>query len=159
LNDKIIHKIEKEKEKKIKYRKSKNKGVAFILGGETVVRIETPNSIKNRSYNIHVKNFKTGQGGRNQESILASIPYLNSVKLNDFTILCCGTDGIDGNSYYAGGVVTPTTIDLSNNIKINLSKYLESHDSSSYLKKVKSVIKTGRTGTNVNDISVVCKIL
>ncbi|MFB5600557.1 MAG: MOFRL family protein, partial [Nitrososphaeraceae archaeon] len=100
-----------------------------------------------------------GEGGRNQESLLSSVSYLNSVKLNDFTILCCGTDGIDGNSNYAGGIVTPITIDLTRNKKLDLKTYLDTHNSSTYLKKVKSIIKTGRTGTNVNDISIVCKIL
>jgi len=100
----------------------------------------------------------TGIGGRNQESILAASQYLKSVNLSDFTILCCGTDGIDGNSDFAGGIITPATIDFINRKKIILDKYLQFHDSSSCLKKVKSFIKTGRTGTNVNDITIICRI-
>ena len=83
---------------------------------------------------------------------------MKSTNLSDFTILCCGTDGIDGNSDFAGGIITPVTIDFINRKKIDLDKYLQLHDSSSYLKKVKSFIKTGRTGTNVNDIAIICRI-
>ncbi|MFB5600786.1 MAG: glycerate kinase, partial [Nitrososphaeraceae archaeon] len=112
LNDKLEmnwkeKEKEKEKEKKIRYSKSKNKIVAFVLGGETVVKIESSNSLKkNSTFEDKSKRVLTiGEGGRNQESLLSSVSYLNSVKLNDFTILCCGTDGIDGNSNYAGGIV------------------------------------------------------
>lgn len=162
LNDKLeINGKEKEIEKKIRYSKSKNKIVAFVLGGETVVKIESTNSLEKSSTfkNESKKIFRIGEGGRNQESLLSSVFYLNSAKLSDYTILCCGTDGIDGNSNYAGGIVTPITIDLTIRKKLDIKKYLDSHDSSAYLKKVKSIIKTGRTGTNVNDISIICKIL
>jgi glycerate-2-kinase len=36
---------------------------------------------------------------------------------------------------------------------------LDRHDSYSALKILRSLIVTGRTGTNVNDISIICKIM
>jgi glycerate-2-kinase len=41
---------------------------------------------------------------------------------------------------------------------MNVNFYLNSHDSETLLKKVNSNIITGRTGTNVNDIAIICKI-
>jgi glycerate-2-kinase len=40
--------------------------------------------------------------------------------------------------------------------KIDLEKYLNMHDSYHAFKKLNSLIFTGFTGTNVNDIAVVC---
>jgi glycerate-2-kinase len=163
LNSKINDNVLKGYKQIVGYRKSKADIAAFVLGGETVVKIESPDSKAEKDFTgIDQKSKKeyilTGIGGRNQESILAASQDLKSTNLSDFTILCCGTDGIDGNSDFAGGIITPVTIDFINIKKIDLDKYLQFHDSSSYLKKVKSFIKTGRTGTNVNDISIICRI-
>jgi glycerate-2-kinase len=40
--------------------------------------------------------------------------------------------------------------------KMDLQKYLSMHDSYHAFKRLNSLIFTGFTGTNVNDISVVC---
>jgi glycerate 2-kinase len=160
LNRKIEDNVPKGYNEIAAHRKSKANIAAFVLGGETVVKIESPDSKANKDVTgIDKKeNILTGIGGRNQEAILVASQYLKSMNLSDFTILCCGTDGIDGNSDFAGGIITPATIDFINRKKINLDKYLQFHDSSSYLKRVKSDIKTGRTGTNVNDIAIICRI-
>ena len=105
------------------------------------------------------KNQEIGIGGRNQETIVSSINYLQSCKgLKDFTIICCGTDGIDGNSKAAGGLVSPFTLHTTNIEKIDVNSYLNSHDSGTLLKKIRSEIITGRTGTNVNDIAIICNV-
>ena len=122
---------------------------AYVMGGETVVNLSSSNS----------KNFKEGKGGRNQEAIISAINYLHDIKnLQDFTIICSGTDGIDGNSESAGGLVSPSTLESIRRSKININFFLNNHDSETLLKKVNSSIITGRTGTNVNDISIICKI-
>lgn len=128
----------------------RNGSFAYVLGGETVVNL----NINNNS-----KNSEIGIGGRNQETIVSSINYLSNFKeLKDFTIICCGTDGIDGNSESAGGLVSPLTLYAIDKEKINVNKYLTSHDSGTLLKKIKSQIITGRTGTNVNDIAIICNV-
>jgi glycerate 2-kinase len=127
-----------------------NGSFAYVLGGETVV---------NLNLNNNSKNTEIGTGGRNQETIVSSINYLSNFKeLKDFTIICCGTDGIDGNSESAGGLVSPLTLHTIDKEKIDINKYLTSHDSGTLLKKIKSQIITGRTGTNVNDITIICKV-
>jgi glycerate 2-kinase len=112
------------------------KQFAIVTGGETTVKL-------NKGTN--------GIGGRNQEAALACLSQLNRY---DITMACIGTDGIDGNSDAAGALMSPKTILLSK--KMNLQKYLDMHDSYNAFKKLHSLIFTGFTGTNVNDISIIC---
>lgn len=129
--------------------KEKKNSFAYVMGGETVVNLTTSKNVKNE---VDVK------GGRNQEAIVSSIKYLQDIRnLGDFTIICCGTDGIDGNSESAGGLVSPSTLEYIKLDKINVNFVLNSHDSETLLKRVNSNIITGRTGTNVNDITIICK--
>ena len=127
-----------------------NGSFAYVLGGETVV---------NLNLNSDPKKPEIGIGGRNQETIVSSINHLQNMEdPKDFTIICCGTDGIDGNSESAGGILSPTTLYTINKEKIDINKYLTSHDSGTLLKKLRSEIITGRTGTNVNDIAIICNV-
>lgn len=129
--------------------REKKNSFAYVMGGETVVSLTTNKILRNE---IEVK------GGRNQEAIVSSIKYLKDIRnLGDFTIICCGTDGIDGNSESAGGLVSPSTLEYLKRDKINVNSVLNSHDSGTLLKRINSNIITGRTGTNVNDITIICK--
>ncbi|HEU5461819.1 MAG TPA: DUF4147 domain-containing protein [Nitrososphaeraceae archaeon] len=129
--------------------REKKNSFAYVMGGETVVNLTTNKILRNE---IEVK------GGRNQEAIVSSIKYLKDIRnLGDFTIICCGTDGIDGNSESAGGLVSPSTLEYLKRDKINVNSVLNSHDSGTLLKRINSNIITGRTGTNVNDITIICK--
>jgi glycerate 2-kinase len=112
------------------------KRFAIVAGGETTVRLGRR---------------KKGLGGRNQEAALSCLAELDR---HDVVIGCMGTDGIDGNSDAAGALVSPKTIMLAK--KMDLQKYLNMHDSYHAFKKLNSLIFTGFTGTNVNDIAIVC---
>jgi glycerate 2-kinase len=124
--------------------KPSDKPVGFILGGETIV-------------NLHLTK-ELGLGGRNQEAALAAALSSNFSKKEDTSIVCFGTDGIDGNSGAAGGFVTPKTTSAITNKKRLMKKYLDKHDSYHALKDLNSLIVTGWTGTNVNDISIICSL-
>jgi glycerate-2-kinase len=117
---------------------------AFVMGGETTVKL-------NR--------FRNGIGGRNQEAVLSAALKSRLPPSVDITILCMGTDGVDGNSNAAGAVLTPNTISRMKESGINVKDYMDKHDSHSALKMLRSLIVTGRTGTNVNDISIICKMV
>jgi glycerate-2-kinase len=121
-----------------------SKPSAFILGGETTVKLN--------------KRTKNGVGGRNQEAILTAALKLNFASGDDIAVLCMGTDGIDGNSMAAGAFITPKTVSLVKQSEMKMKKYLHAHDSYNALREVHSSIITGRTGTNLNDISIVCGI-
>jgi glycerate 2-kinase len=110
------------------------RGCAVVAGGETTVKLQQR---------------KNGLGGRNQEAALACLTKLDR---QDVAVGCMGTDGIDGNSNAAGALLSPKTIVLAR--KMNLQIYLDVHDSYRALKKLHSLIFTGYTGTNVNDISI-----
>ena len=116
---------------------------ALVLGGETVVKVS----------DCH----QNGIGGRNQEAALSSAMSLEYKKNMDLSICCIGTDGIDGNSTYAGAFVTSRILPLISTNRIKYKAYLSKHDSSRAFKELKSVVITGRTGTNVNDISIIVR--
>jgi glycerate 2-kinase len=119
---------------------------AYVLGGETVVKV---NKVK-----------KPGVGGRNQEAILsAAIELRNFLTDKDVTILSVGTDGIDGNSGAAGAFWNSQIITNFKKGDLNDATYfLKTHNSYYFFKKLNSLIVTGRTGTNVNDVSIVCQV-
>ena len=110
--------------------------IAFICGGETVVKV-TGN----------------GLGGRNQE--LALMAALEISGLKNTVIFSVGSDGTDGPTDAAGGFVDGTTYARLKEAGINVFKVLEDNDSYNALKAVDSLIVTGPTGTNVNDLTVV----
>lgn len=121
-----------------------SKPFAYILGGETTVKLNKSNN--------------NGQGGRNQEAILTAALKSKFHPKEDVTILSMGTDGIDGRSDAAGGFATPKTVFMLREKEKQMKKYLDNHDSYNGLRKLKSLIMTGRTGTNVNDISIICRL-
>lgn len=106
---------------------------AIILGGETVV---------------HVKG--TGKGGRNQELVLSAARGIRNYP--GVVIASVGTDGTDGPTDAAGGIVDGKTATLLEEAGIDIDDALNDNDSYHALQKVNSLIKTGPTGTNVNDL-------
>lgn len=106
---------------------------AVILGGETVVRLRG-----------------AGRGGRNQELALAAAEGIRG--LPNIAVLSGGSDGTDGPTDAAGGVADGSTWDEIVRTGADPAKLLEENDSYSALGSVGSLIVTGPTGTNVNDI-------
>ncbi|HJU78692.1 MAG TPA: MOFRL family protein, partial [Nitrososphaeraceae archaeon] len=76
----------------------------------------------------------------------------------DFTITSFGTDGIDGNSLAAGAVVNPQMLMRITQQRLGISKYLKNHDSNTLFNRMDGAIYTKITGTNVNDVSIVCRL-
>ena len=90
-----------------------------------------------------------GKGGRNQELVLRLYEKLKHNKHN-FAIASIGTDGIDGNTKFAGAL-------FSTEYECDGKPYLKNNDSSSFFKKYGGLIKTGITQNNVNDIGVILR--
>lgn len=112
---------------------------ALIIGGETTVKIQG-----------------TGLGGRNQELALMAAKGIAGIK--DTLIFSLGSDGTDGPTDAAGGMVDGTTLEKLNQLGMDLDEIINNNDSYSGLKAVDGLIMTGATGTNVNDVMVVlCK--
>ncbi|MER3407781.1 MAG: glycerate kinase, partial [Nitrososphaera sp.] len=113
---------------------------AVVAGGETTVRLGR---------------YRHGRGGRNQEAALAFALAAGAKRDgedNSVVAAFMGTDGVDGNSDAAGALVSSRVYKLAG--KIGAEKYLARHDSYRALKKIGSLIFTGPTGTNVNDIAI-----
>lgn len=108
---------------------------ALIAGGETVVHV-TGN----------------GKGGRNQEMALACADGIAGMK--DVCFFSVGSDGTDGPTDAAGGIVTGETKEKLATKDISLVDKLQEHDSYNALKMCDGLVMTGPTGTNVNDFSV-----
>jgi len=107
--------------------------VVLLAGGETTVSLGR----------------RTGVGGRNQEAALAAA--IEIVGEAGLTILAAGSDGRDGSSENAGGVVDGETIERAESRGLDAAKFLASHDSASFFARAGGAFRTGATGTNVAD--------
>ena len=64
------------------------------------------------------------------------------------------TDGVDGPTDAAGAVVTGGTVADGRKVGPDARDALVRHDSYTFLDRLGCLIRTGPTGTNVNDIAV-----
>ena len=110
---------------------SENQKACLIFGGETTVRV-----------------LGKGMGGRNQEMVLRILK--NTQKLKKIVIASMGTDGIDGNSVFAGAITENIRIDSS-----ITKEFLKNSDSGRFFQKQKGNIVTDFTHTNLMDIGVI----
>lgn len=96
-----------------------------------------------------------GVGGRNQETALRVAILLNQHQSDrQWCFLSGGTDGTDGPTDAAGGIVTHLSFRRMLAKGWDPKKELENSNSYPVLKSVDSLVMTGPTGTNVNDILI-----
>lgn len=106
----------------------------LILGGETTVTLGTA----------------PGMGGRNQELALAAALPLQG--LPGVTIVALATDGTDGPTDSAGGLVDSGTVARGVVTGLNAADYLLHHNAYPFLAATGDLLMTGPTQTNVNDL-------
>ena len=107
---------------------------AFILGGETVVRL-TGN----------------GKGGRNQELPLAAAAEIAGAE--NVVVFSVGSDGTDGPTDAAGGLADGGTVERLAAAGKTVADVLQNNDAYHALRDTGDLIITGHTGTNVNDFA------
>ena len=95
----------------------------------------------------------TGRGGRNQELALRIAVEARARGWGDFTCLQGGTDGRDGPTDAAGGLVDQGTLDRIN----DLEGLLANNDSYAALMQADDLLMWGATGTNVADLGVLIR--
>lgn len=96
-----------------------------------------------------------GIGGRNQEtSLRVSILLKEHPTEREWMFLSGGTDGTDGPTEVAGGLVGNDSIHKMENKGWNPKKELLNSNSYPILKDIDALVSTGPTGTNVNDILI-----
>ena len=72
----------------------------------------------------------------------------------EFFLLSAGTDGRDGPTNAAGGIVDTNSIDEIKKKNINLNEELKKNNSYDVLKKINSLVIIKGTNTNVADIQI-----
>src|SRR4029079_12021938 len=91
-----------------------------------------------------------GTGGRAQKSAAAAA--LEIAGLAKVWMVAIGTDGTDGPTDAAGGVVGGHIAARAQRLSVDLKGALKRHDTYPALKTLQQLIITGPTGTNVNDL-------
>ena len=114
--------------------KGEGKRLAFIAGGETVVKLTGH-----------------GLGGRNQELALAAAAGIAG--LDNAAVFSVGSDGTDGPTDAAGGYVDGETAAQLASLGLTVDAVLADNDAYHALQKTGGLIITGPTGTNVNDFA------
>ncbi len=94
----------------------------------------------------------SGAGGPNQEAALGAALTLRPE--DRVAALFLDTDGADGGTDLAGGLVDGLTASRARDAGVDLRAALFHHRSSEALKAVGDAVVTGPTGTNVNDLFV-----
>jgi hydroxypyruvate reductase len=112
------------------------KPICLISGGETTVTVRGK-----------------GSGGRNQEFALAAAIEIDG--MDGIVVLSGGTDGSDGPTDAAGGIVDGTTLRRGRKKGLDARTHLAANDSYPFLKSIGDLLMTGPTLTNVMDLRLV----
>ena len=108
---------------------------AYVFGGEITIKIKG-----------------NGKGGRNQELALLCGEHIKGK--SNMAVFCVGSDGTDGPTDAAGGIVLGDTYEKIAKSGKSAEEYLNNNDSYNALAKCDGLVFTGATGTNVNDLYV-----
>ncbi|MBD3678302.1 MAG: DUF4147 domain-containing protein [Rhodobacteraceae bacterium] len=116
-------------------------GGCWLFGGETTVRIKGD-----------------GLGGRNQElAMRVALEAEARGWSGDWAFLSGGTDGRDGPTDAAGGLVGPDTLARMRAEGVDPQAALARNDSYHALNAAGALLMTGATGTNVADLQVLIR--
>lgn len=113
--------------------------MCIIGGGETTVRVTG-----------------SGRGGRNQELALSAVDGMDGLK--DCFLVALATDGEDGPTDAAGAVVAGQTRDQAVALGMHAQDFLTRNDAYTYFDALGDLIRTGPTGTNVNDLVLLFRL-
>ena len=105
----------------------------LVWGGETTVTIHGE-----------------GKGGRNQELALAAALALEGWP--GILVMALATDGTDGPTDAAGAIATGETVARARALGLDPRGALEANDSYPFFDALSDLLRTGPTGTNVNDL-------
>ena len=112
------------------------KPACLLMGGETTVTVRGP-----------------GRGGRNQELVLASTLGLEG--LSGVLVASLATDGTDGPTDAAGAFADGTTSARAKAQGMDPEEFLARNDAYPFFETLQDLVRTGPTGTNVNDLVLV----
>lgn len=136
----------------------------FLRGDPIRVAAHVVAKIRESVPGIHIWGGETsvklpetcGRGGRNQHLALALA--LESKTDQGMLILAAGTDGTDGPTKDAGGLIDGETLQRADRLGLDGQQYLKNADSGRFLQATGDVLTTGPTGTNVMDLVIGLKM-
>lgn len=99
---------------------------------------------------VQVPASAAGMGGRNQHFALQAATLLANED-RATAVLSAGSDGVDGNSAFAGAVVGEKTLRSPGDLKAALDA-LRRFDAGTFLGGIGATIETGPTGQNLRDL-------
>lgn len=111
--------------------------LAIISGGELTVTIRD----------------KDGKGGPNLEYLAGLM--IGCEGMEKITALALDTDGIDGKGDHAGAVINADSLNRLREKGVSPKDLLSQNNSYEIFEALDDLIKTGPTGTNVNDLRVI----
>ncbi len=112
-----------------------NEPLCVVFGGETVVTVRGK-----------------GRGGRCQEMAVAAAPRV--AKMPGTCFLAAGTDGRDGPTGAAGGIVDLGSLQRAKQAGQDQRAALAGNDSYRWLEAAGGLVFTGPTDTNLNDLTI-----
>jgi glycerate 2-kinase len=115
------------------YDRPMRRPACLVWGGETTVTVRGG-----------------GKGGRNQELALAAALAMEGVP--GVVLVALGTDGTDGPTDAAGAVATGETVARARSLGLDPAAHLADNDAYPFFHALGDLIRTGPTGTNVNDL-------
>jgi hydroxypyruvate reductase len=109
--------------------------LCMVFGGETTVTVRGE-----------------GRGGRNHEVALGAALALDGAER--VALLAFGTDGVDGASDAAGARITGDTLRRAAAQGLSAEAVLAANDTDPFFRALGDQVRTGPTGTNVNDLAI-----
>lgn len=167
INTHVIATLDDAKQAAEKHAKSLGFNVTthpeFMQGDAEDKAVEICQALENGMSGIHIWGGETslilppnpGHGGRNQH--LAAVAAREIESKEDIVFLAAGTDGTDGPTPDAGGLVDGSTIARGNSQGLDVDDYLSAADIGNYLDKIGDLVTIGPTGTNVMDLVIALK--
>jgi glycerate 2-kinase len=105
----------------------------LLAGGETTVTLKG-----------------NGKGGRNQEAALGAIETLR--EMENVMLISIATDGEDGPTNAAGALATNESAQRAESLGLSAADFLSRNDAYVFFDQLGDLIRTGPSGTNVNDL-------
>ena len=136
----------------------------FMEGNAEKKAVELCNYLKSAEASMHIWGGETslilpenpGRGGRNQH--LAAVAACEIAGNENIVFLAAGTDGTDGPTPDAGGLVDGKTVEKGQLQDLNIGEFIKAANVGNYLEKTGDLVTTGPTGTNVMDLVVALKL-
>jgi glycerate-2-kinase len=116
--------------------KQKERPFCLIYGGEPTVKV-----------------VGNGLGGRNQDLVLRMVSKIQD-QVN-VLFISLATDGEDGPTDAAGAASDAIVFSEGTKGSLDVNTYIDTNNAYEYLNKMGALIKTGATGTNVNDLIII----